>query len=104
MVPYLLFLISGYARTYIILPSTIYGIEKNGLTEAGIQNPHSIQVPTLIRASLDRGQGGVVGLGKNKWPNVHIDDGNVFSPDNFDSRTSELMGYLKSRGPVHHPL
>ena len=34
-------------------------------------------VPTLIRASLDRGQGGMVGLGKNKWPNVDVDDGNV---------------------------
>ncbi|EJD06860.1 NAD-binding protein [Fomitiporia mediterranea MF3/22] len=63
-----------YVRTYIILPCTIYGIAKNGLTEAGIQNPHSIQVPALIRASIDRGQGGMVGLGKNKWPNVHIDD------------------------------
>ncbi|KAL5486104.1 hypothetical protein ACEPAI_7148 [Sanghuangporus weigelae] len=65
---------AGYARTYIILPSTIYGIANNGLTEAGIQNPHSIQVPVLIRTSLARGQGGMVGLGKNKWPNVHIDD------------------------------
>ncbi|KAL5519747.1 hypothetical protein ACEPAG_1407 [Sanghuangporus baumii] len=65
---------AGYARTYIVLPSLVYGIAKNGLTEAGIQNPHSIQVPNLIRASLARGQGGVVGLGKNKWPNVHIDD------------------------------
>ncbi|KAH8117907.1 hypothetical protein DFH11DRAFT_1571372 [Phellopilus nigrolimitatus] len=64
----------GYAKTYIILPSTIYAVAKNGLTDAGIQNPHSIQVPLLIRASLDRGQGGMVGLGKNKWPNVHIDD------------------------------
>ena len=66
---------SGYARTYIILPSTIYGIEKNGFTEAGLQNPHSVQVPALIRASLKRGQGGMVGKGKNLWPNVDIDDG-----------------------------
>ncbi|EJD06861.1 NAD-binding protein [Fomitiporia mediterranea MF3/22] len=65
---------AGYVRTYIILPSEIYGIAKNGLTEAGIQNPHSIQAPALIRASIDRGQGGMVGLGKNKWPDVHIDD------------------------------
>ncbi|THH08886.1 hypothetical protein EW145_g2403 [Phellinidium pouzarii] len=65
---------AGYAKTYIILPSTIYGISKNRLTEAGIQNPHSIQLPMLIRASVDRGQGGMVGEGKNKWPNVNIDD------------------------------
>ncbi|KAI5122913.1 hypothetical protein M0805_007591 [Coniferiporia weirii] len=64
----------GHVKTYIILPSTIYSIPRNGLTEAGIQNPHSIQIPQLIRASIDRGQGGVVGLGKNVWPNVHIDD------------------------------
>lgn len=64
----------GYARTFIIFPSTVYGIAKNGLTESGLQNPYSIQIPYLIRAALDRGQGGVVGLGKNMWPNVHIDD------------------------------
>ncbi|PAV17650.1 NAD-binding protein [Pyrrhoderma noxium] len=64
----------GYARTYIIFPSTVYGIAKNRLTESGLQNPYSIQIPYLIRAALDRGQGGVVGLGKNMWPNVHIDD------------------------------
>lgn len=71
--------IIGYVKTYIVIPSTIYGIAKNGFTEAGAQNPHSIQVPQLIRASLDRGQGGMVGLGKNKWPNVHIDDGGLLS-------------------------
>ena len=60
----------GYVKTYIILPSTIYGIVKNPLVDAGIQNPHSIQVPAIIRASIDRGQGGMVGDGKNIWPNV----------------------------------
>ncbi|CAF5044925.1 unnamed protein product [Rotaria sp. Silwood1] len=65
---------SGDVKTYIILPSTIYGIAKNELTAAGIQNPHSIQIPQLIRASLDRKQAGIVGKGVNQWPNVHIDD------------------------------
>ena len=65
---------TGYVRSYIILPSTIYGIVSNNLVAAGIQNPHSIQIPLLIRASIDRGQGGVVGLGKNIWPNVDIDE------------------------------
>ncbi|KAI5120417.1 hypothetical protein M0805_006918 [Coniferiporia weirii] len=64
----------GYARTYLVYPSTVYGIAKNGLTDARLQNPVSIQVPQIIRAGLDRGQGGMVGLGKNMWPNVHIDD------------------------------
>ncbi|KAG6901123.1 hypothetical protein C0995_000372 [Termitomyces sp. Mi166 len=65
----------GYVKTYIILPSTIYGLVSNKLVDLGIQNPHSIQIPALIDASLARGQGGMVGQGKNIWPNVHIDDG-----------------------------
>jgi len=64
----------GYAKTYIILPSTIYGIAQGKLVENGIQNPHSIQIPLIIRVSLDRGQGGMVGEGKNIWPNVHIEE------------------------------
>lgn len=69
----------GYIKSYIILPSTIYGIASNILVERGIQNPHSIQVPTLIRAALDRGQAGTVGAGKNLWPDVDIDDGTLLS-------------------------
>ncbi|KAG6892211.1 hypothetical protein C0992_001465, partial [Termitomyces sp. T32_za158] len=64
----------GYVKTYIILPSTIYGLASNKLVDLGIQNPHSIQIPALIDVSLNRGQGGMVGEGKNIWPNVHIDD------------------------------
>lgn len=64
----------GYVRTYIILPSTIYGIANTPLVSLGVQNPYSRQIPRLIEASLDRKQGGVVGEGLNLWPNVHIDD------------------------------
>jgi len=64
----------GYVKTYIILPSTVYGIASGKLVDHGIQNPYSIQIPSLIDASLDRGQGGMVGQGKNLWPDVHIDD------------------------------
>ncbi|KAF8071994.1 hypothetical protein FPV67DRAFT_911651 [Lyophyllum atratum] len=64
----------GYIRSYIIAPSTIYGVVNNRLVEMGVQNPHSIQIPALIDASLDRGQGGMVGPGKNIWPNVSNDD------------------------------
>jgi len=63
---------AGYVRTYIILPSTIYGIATGKLFDLGISNPHSIQVPIAIKASLDRGQGGMIGQGKNIWPNVEI--------------------------------
>ncbi|KAK7044262.1 hypothetical protein VNI00_007984 [Paramarasmius palmivorus] len=44
----------------------------NADKEAGISNPHSIQVPSLIKASLDRKRAGMVGQGKNVWPNVDI--------------------------------
>jgi len=64
----------GYVKTYIILPSTIYGMSTGKLVDLGIANPHSIQIPLLINASLARGQGGVVGEGKNLWPNVEIHD------------------------------
>ncbi|KAI0071514.1 NAD-P-binding protein [Panus rudis PR-1116 ss-1] len=64
----------GYLRSYIIIPSTIYGIARNKLVDAGIVNPHSIQIPYLIKASLDRKQAGVVGKGVSYWPDVHIDD------------------------------
>ncbi|KAF7790012.1 hypothetical protein EIP86_000960, partial [Pleurotus ostreatoroseus] len=63
-----------YVRTYIILPSTIYGIASTPLSAAGIHNEHSVQIPWIIRASLDRGQAGVVGKGLALWPSVHIDD------------------------------
>ncbi|KAJ7255790.1 hypothetical protein B0H12DRAFT_1112886 [Mycena haematopus] len=62
----------GYVKSYIILPSTIYGLAANRLVDLGIQNPHSVQIPMLISAALDRGQAGMVGEGKNLWPNVEI--------------------------------
>jgi hypothetical protein len=70
--------VPGYVKTYIVLPSSIYGLATGPLVDAGIQNPSSIQIPWTIGAALDRGQVGMVGPGKNIWPNVHIDDGKVF--------------------------
>ncbi|KIJ63834.1 hypothetical protein HYDPIDRAFT_40854 [Hydnomerulius pinastri MD-312] len=64
----------GYARTYIVLPSTIYGFATGKLVDLGIQNPRSILIPVLVQVSLSRGRGGMVGKGANRWPNVHIDD------------------------------
>ncbi|KAF9565241.1 NAD(P)-binding protein [Agrocybe pediades] len=64
----------GYVKTYIILPGTIYGIATGSLVDAGLQNAHSQQIPRLVRLSLDRGRAGMVGEGKNIWPNVHIQD------------------------------
>ncbi|KAF8994636.1 hypothetical protein BDQ17DRAFT_1311401 [Cyathus striatus] len=70
--------IEGYVKVYIVLPSTIYGMARNKLVDRGIQNTHSIQIPALINASITRGQGGMVGEGKNIWPNVNIDEMSSF--------------------------
>ena len=64
----------GYARTHIVLPSTVYGIAQHPLVEAGISNPYSMQIPLLIRSSLARKRAGVIGKGLSLWPSVHIDD------------------------------
>ncbi|PPQ95716.1 hypothetical protein CVT26_008359 [Gymnopilus dilepis] len=64
----------GYVKAHIILPSTIWGLGTGVLVDQGIQNRLSIQVPQLIRASLARGRAGMVGDGKNIWPDVNIDD------------------------------
>lgn len=73
---------TGYARTHIVLPSNIYGFATGPLVDLGIQNPRSIMIPWLIRAGIARHRAGMVGLGLNKWPNVHIDD-SVSSPSCF---------------------
>lgn len=54
-------------RSFIILPSTIYGINNIELVEKGIGNNQSIQMPALIKASIDRKRPGVVGKGHNIW-------------------------------------
>ncbi|KAF8656785.1 hypothetical protein AX16_002337 [Volvariella volvacea WC 439] len=65
---------AGYVRTYIVLPSTIWGVAKGKLVELGIQNPHSIQIPVLVRAALLRERVGMIGEGKNIWQNVNIEE------------------------------
>ncbi|KAE9407775.1 hypothetical protein BT96DRAFT_809263, partial [Gymnopus androsaceus JB14] len=65
---------SGYVKSYIIIPSIIWSIAKGPLFDSGISNKKSIIIPALIRASLDRRNAGMVGLGKNIWPNVEIHD------------------------------
>jgi hypothetical protein len=65
---------TGYVRTYIVLPPTIYGKATGKLYDLGISNPHSIQIPLAIRTALDRGQGGMVGEGKNIWSHVEVNE------------------------------
>lgn len=76
----------GYVRAYFVTPGTIYGIASGKFVDAGLANKHSIQVPALIKTSLDRGQAGMIGKGLNIWPNVHIDEGQLtdsFGPSPF---------------------
>jgi hypothetical protein len=86
---------AGILKSYIILPSTIWGEGKGELYDKGISNSFSDQIPNLIRASLDRGQAGVFNkgmslpvpsqqysilmTGSNIWPHVNIGDlGNLY--------------------------
>ncbi|VDB86894.1 unnamed protein product [Peniophora sp. CBMAI 1063] len=62
----------GYVRSYIVLPSTVWGILTGKLVDAGIANSHSIQIPAAIKASIRKGQGAMIGLGENEWLHVEI--------------------------------
>ncbi|KAI0030933.1 hypothetical protein K488DRAFT_53121 [Vararia minispora EC-137] len=62
----------GSIKSYIVLPSTIWGTLTGRLVDLGISNKHSIQIPAAVKASIDRGQGGMIGEGKNLWPHVEI--------------------------------
>jgi nucleoside-diphosphate-sugar epimerase len=54
-------------RSIVIAPSLIYGIGR-GL------NSHSIQVPWLIKVAKKFSVAKYIGVGENRWSNVHIDD------------------------------
>ncbi|THU78648.1 NAD(P)-binding protein [Dendrothele bispora CBS 962.96] len=62
----------GYIKAYFILPPTVWGIATGPLVDAGLVNPHSRQIPVLIKACLQHRRGGMVGAGKNVWNNVEI--------------------------------
>ncbi|KIK96926.1 hypothetical protein PAXRUDRAFT_825456 [Paxillus rubicundulus Ve08.2h10] len=64
----------GYAKTCIILPGLVYGIAKTYLVSRGAQHSRSQQIPNVIKAGLDRRQGGVIGKGLNVWSHVHTED------------------------------
>jgi hypothetical protein len=78
----------GYAKTYIILPSMIYGISTGPIADLGgdVQHLHSILLPIFIKASLGRGQAAVVGEGKNIWPNVEIGESEIYVYNTWISR------------------
>lgn len=58
---------AGHIKSYIILPSTIYGLNQSLIAEKGVGNPFSIQIPALIRVSISRKRPGMIGDGLNIW-------------------------------------
>ncbi|KAF8199311.1 NAD(P)-binding protein [Mycena galopus ATCC 62051] len=64
----------GYIKSYIILPTTVWGIPTGPLMDAGIQNWQNSILNFLVPASVARGQGGMVGEGRNVWNNVKVDE------------------------------
>ncbi|KAJ3511866.1 hypothetical protein NMY22_g15510 [Coprinellus aureogranulatus] len=64
----------GYVRTYIILPTLVYGKAIGPLVDAGLQNSRSRHIPQLVEAALSRGRAGFFGKGANIWCHVHIMD------------------------------
>ncbi|KAI0787446.1 NAD-P-binding protein [Fomes fomentarius] len=64
----------GYARSYVVFPSLIYGIAHGPLFDAGISHNQTVATPLLSSTFLQRGHAGIVGKGANFWGVVHIDD------------------------------
>lgn len=64
----------GYVKSYIVIPSTIYGRASHKLVQAGISNNQSDQIPKLIHVALRRGTSGMTGKGLALWPDVDIDE------------------------------
>ncbi|CDR41492.1 CYFA0S07e02850g1_1 [Cyberlindnera fabianii] len=58
----------AYARPIVISPALIYG------TSHGYDNVHSVQVPLLVRKSIELGQVFTIDDGEYDWSNVHIHD------------------------------
>ncbi|KAK7052774.1 NmrA domain-containing protein [Favolaschia claudopus] len=64
----------GYIKSYIIVPTTVYGVPTGPVVEAGAQRWQSSILSYLIPPSLARGQAGMVGQGKNVWDNVEVNE------------------------------
>ncbi len=56
---------AGDVKSYIVLPSTVWGEATGELFDIGFSNSYSQQLPELIRVALDRQQAGMVGKGKS---------------------------------------
>jgi nucleoside-diphosphate-sugar epimerase len=97
-------------RAMVICPTLIYGRGRG-------MNPHSIQIPFLVRQAREHGAVRVVGRGLNRWSTVHIDDlvnlyrlalergpaGAFYFAENGESSFAEIGAAIAQRlqlGPV----
>lgn len=62
-------------KTYLVIPSNVWGLASGRLVDVGVQNPQSKLIPTITRGDLDKGKAMIVGEGKNIWGHVQIDEG-----------------------------
>ncbi|KAL0569748.1 hypothetical protein V5O48_012209, partial [Marasmius crinis-equi] len=67
----------GYAKTYIVCPSIVYGPARNPLVDAGVANSKTVIYKILVPVAVKRGYGVTIGKGENVYPNVHIDEGEL---------------------------
>jgi nucleoside-diphosphate-sugar epimerase len=97
-------------RATVICPTLIYGTGRG-------MNPHSVQIPFLVRQAREHGVVRVVGRGVNRWSTVHIDDlvdlyrlalerspaGAFYFAENGESSFAEIGAAIAARlklGPV----
>ncbi|PPR05405.1 hypothetical protein CVT24_008019 [Panaeolus cyanescens] len=64
----------GYVLSYLVTPSTIFGVPKGKVVDLGISNKHSVQVPLFAKLAIARKRGGYIGKGVNVWPAVEVND------------------------------
>ncbi|KAF9647141.1 NAD(P)-binding protein [Thelephora ganbajun] len=77
-----------YARTWIVLPSTVWGLADSIFVKEGLQKPSSQQIPDRIKLNVRLGKAVYIGEGENVWPHVHIDEVGKFYRILFDAIVS----------------
>jgi nucleoside-diphosphate-sugar epimerase len=97
--------ISDAVKVAILCPPMIYG------RGSGAVNQRSIQVPDMVKATLEKGYAPIVGAGKTEWDHVHIDDlGDLFvrlvdaTQDPEKANNPEIFGphaYFLAEGGSH---
>ncbi|KAF7348779.1 NmrA domain-containing protein [Mycena venus] len=60
--------------SYIILTTPVWGIPAGPLVDRGIQNWQNGMLNLLVPPSIARGQGGMVGEGRNVWNTVEVNE------------------------------